>query len=73
MTAKYKEIWDEEGAVDPSIGAKRVVHEIARLGPELHGKVFVLALLSINDGVTNFAVISLFVLLCLCQTLVVIS
>ena len=27
MTAKYKEIWDIEGAVEPSIGAKRVLHE----------------------------------------------
>ena len=28
MTAKYKEIWEVEGAVDPSIGAKRTLHEI---------------------------------------------
>ena len=28
MTAKYKEIWDIEGAVDPSEGAKRVLHEV---------------------------------------------
>lgn len=28
MTAKYKEIWEVEGAVDPSVGAKRVIHEI---------------------------------------------
>ena len=27
MTAKYKEIWDIEGAVDPSEGAKRVLYE----------------------------------------------
>ena len=27
MTAKYKEIWDKEGAVEPSVGAKRVLHE----------------------------------------------
>mmetsp|Transcript_15328 Transcript_15328/g.42531 ORF Transcript_15328/g.42531 Transcript_15328/m.42531 type:complete len:330 (+) Transcript_15328:100-1089(+) len=27
MTAKYKEIWDIEGAVEPSVGAKRVLYE----------------------------------------------
>lgn len=31
MTAKYAEIWEVEGAVDVSIGAKRVVHEIGRM------------------------------------------
>jgi NAD(P)-dependent dehydrogenase (short-subunit alcohol dehydrogenase family) len=28
MTKKYEAIWEEEGAVDASLGAKRVVHEI---------------------------------------------
>lgn len=28
MTAKYKEIWEVEGAVDVSVGAKRVLHEV---------------------------------------------
>ena len=30
MTAKYKEIWDVEGAVDPSEGAKRVLYEVIK-------------------------------------------
>jgi len=37
MTEKYKHIWDIEGAVDPSIGAKRVIHETAILKPERSG------------------------------------
>jgi len=28
MTAKYKEIWEVEGAVDVAVGAKRVLHEV---------------------------------------------
>jgi len=28
MTAKYKHIWDKEGAVEASVGAKRVLHEV---------------------------------------------
>jgi hypothetical protein len=28
MTAKFQEIWDLEGAVEPSVGAKRVLHEV---------------------------------------------
>ena len=28
MTAKFQEIWDLEGAVDPAVGAKRVLHEV---------------------------------------------
>lgn len=28
MTKKYEAIWAEEGAVDPAVGAKRVLHEI---------------------------------------------
>ena len=30
MTAKYKEIWDIEGAVDASEGAKRVLFEVIK-------------------------------------------
>ena len=28
MTAKYEQIWEVEGAVDASVGAKRVLHEV---------------------------------------------
>mmetsp|Transcript_15716 Transcript_15716/g.47686 ORF Transcript_15716/g.47686 Transcript_15716/m.47686 type:complete len:313 (-) Transcript_15716:281-1219(-) len=28
MTKKYEAIWEVEGAVDPSVGAKRVLHEV---------------------------------------------
>lgn len=28
MTKKYEQIWEVEGAVDPSVGAKRVLHEV---------------------------------------------
>jgi len=28
MTAKFAEIWDKEGAVEASVGAKRVLHEV---------------------------------------------
>eukprot|EP00466_Bigelowiella_natans_P019361 jgi/Bigna1/128013/aug1.5_g2721 len=31
MTEKYQHIWEEEGAVDAAIGAKRVCHEIINL------------------------------------------
>ncbi len=31
MTSKYQSIWEIEGAVDSSIGAKRVVHEIGKM------------------------------------------
>jgi len=31
MTAKYAAIWEAEGAVDPSLGARRVVHEIGNM------------------------------------------
>lgn len=31
MTKKYEKIWEVEGAVDPSTGAKRVTHEIQRM------------------------------------------
>jgi NAD(P)-dependent dehydrogenase (short-subunit alcohol dehydrogenase family) len=38
MTSKYQEIWEVEGAVDPSIGAKRVMYETGRLSLETTGK-----------------------------------
>jgi len=38
MTAKYKEIWEVEGAVDPAVGAKRVFHEIGAVTMETTGK-----------------------------------
>lgn len=31
MTSKYAKIWEVEGAVDASVGAKRVVHEIGQM------------------------------------------
>jgi NAD(P)-dependent dehydrogenase (short-subunit alcohol dehydrogenase family) len=31
MTKKYEKIWEIEGAVDSTVGAKRVVHEISRM------------------------------------------
>ena len=37
MTAKYAKIWEIEGAVDASVGAKRVVHEIGLMTPEYNG------------------------------------
>lgn len=38
MTAKYKEIWDIEGAVEPIVGGKRVLHEISVASMETTGK-----------------------------------
>lgn len=38
MTAKYKEIWEIEGAVDPSVGAKRVMYETGKLSMDTTGK-----------------------------------
>lgn len=38
MTAKYAEIWEIEGAVDPSVGAKRVMYETSLLSMESTGK-----------------------------------
>ena len=38
MTAKYKEIWDIEGAVEPSVGAKRVLYEAMQSTLENTGK-----------------------------------
>lgn len=40
MTSKYAEIWEKEGAVDPSVGAKRVLHEAKRISMETTGKFF---------------------------------
>lgn len=37
MTKKYEAIWEEEGAVDSSVGAKRVIHEIAKLSLDKTG------------------------------------
>ena len=37
MTAKYAKIWEIEGAVDPSVGAKRVMHEIGLMAPDYNG------------------------------------
>jgi NAD(P)-dependent dehydrogenase (short-subunit alcohol dehydrogenase family) len=39
MTAKYKDIWDIEGAVEPHKGAKRVLYEANRSSMETSGKV----------------------------------
>ena len=38
MTEKYKDDSSKEGAVDPSIGAKCVMHETGRLSMETSGK-----------------------------------
>jgi NAD(P)-dependent dehydrogenase (short-subunit alcohol dehydrogenase family) len=38
MTKKYEEIWEVEGAVDPAVGAKRVLHEVGRIDMESTGK-----------------------------------
>jgi NAD(P)-dependent dehydrogenase (short-subunit alcohol dehydrogenase family) len=38
MTAKYKDIWDKEGAVEPAIGAKRVIYEAIKSNMETTGK-----------------------------------
>jgi NAD(P)-dependent dehydrogenase (short-subunit alcohol dehydrogenase family) len=38
MTAKYKEIWDIEGAVEPSQGAKRVLYEAIKSNMETTGQ-----------------------------------
>ena len=32
MTRKYEDIWDIEGAVESEVGAKRVLHEVGRVG-----------------------------------------
>jgi NAD(P)-dependent dehydrogenase (short-subunit alcohol dehydrogenase family) len=38
MTEKYKDIWDVEGAVDPSVGAKRVLYEAMKSSMETTGQ-----------------------------------
>jgi len=38
MTAKYAHIWEVEGAVDASVGAKRTFHEIEKINMETTGK-----------------------------------
>jgi NAD(P)-dependent dehydrogenase (short-subunit alcohol dehydrogenase family) len=38
MTAKYKEIWDKEGAVEPSVGAKRVLYEAMKSSMDTTGE-----------------------------------
>jgi len=38
MTKKYEKIWEVEGAVDKSVGAKRVLHEIGKVNMETTGK-----------------------------------
>merc|ERR1712194_82652 len=38
MTAKYKDIWDIEGAVEPKEGAKRVLFEIIKASMETTGQ-----------------------------------
>ena len=37
MTKKYEHIWEVEGAVDASMGAKRVLHEVSLMTPEHNG------------------------------------
>jgi NAD(P)-dependent dehydrogenase (short-subunit alcohol dehydrogenase family) len=37
MTSKFSEIWDEEGAVEPAVGAKRVLHEVKGISLETAG------------------------------------
>jgi NAD(P)-dependent dehydrogenase (short-subunit alcohol dehydrogenase family) len=38
MTAKYKDIWDKEGAVEPTVGAKRVLYEAMKSSMETTGQ-----------------------------------
>lgn len=38
MTEKYKEAWDEEGAVKPEVGAKRVLYLVSQMNMDLTGK-----------------------------------
>ena len=43
MTKKYEHIWEVEGAVDPSVGGKRVTHEICNMyrDPEFYQGKFI--------------------------------
>jgi NAD(P)-dependent dehydrogenase (short-subunit alcohol dehydrogenase family) len=45
MTKKYEAIWEVEGAVDPSVGAKRVLFEVIKNGMEETG-----AFINCEDG-----------------------
>jgi len=47
MTKKYEHIWEVEGAVDPSTGAKRVLYEVINNGMEETG-----AFINCEDGLT---------------------
>ena len=47
MTSKFLAIWEVEGAVEPSIGAKRVIHEINRRTMESTG-----SFINCEDGLT---------------------
>lgn len=38
MTKRYEHIWDIEGAVDSSVGAKRVIHEVGKLSLDTTGQ-----------------------------------
>ncbi len=38
MTKKYEKIWEIEGAVDASVGAKRVLYEIGLMDESRNGK-----------------------------------
>lgn len=38
MTKKYEAIWDVEGAVEPSVGAKRIMYETGLLSMDTTGK-----------------------------------
>lgn len=40
MTAKYSSIWDIEGAVEPEVGAKRVLYEVGKISMERTGKFY---------------------------------
>lgn len=40
MTKKYEKIWEIEGAVDASVGSKRVLHEVGKIDMERTGKFF---------------------------------
>lgn len=43
MTKKYEHIWEIEGAVDPSVGGKRVTHEICNMyrDPDFYQGIFI--------------------------------
>ena len=47
MTKKYADIWDIEGAVEPVVGAKRVLYEISKASMETTGKF-----VNCEDGLT---------------------